>query len=180
MIRPFRPTDREAVWAINEANVPEVGSLDSERLDLLIRLSPFFRVVEVDGVVVGFLLGLTHESVEYPSKNFAWFSERFDRFAYVDRIALSEATRGQGWGPALYHEFEAWARAEHLGRLCAEINTIPANPRSLRFHELFGFAVVARTHPYGPDTEVAMVVKDLSPDPGPTTKASADEGAVLG
>lgn len=157
MIRPFRAEDREAVWAINEANVPEVGSVDAERLDLLIELSPYFMVVDVDGGIVGFLLGLTHESAGYPSPNFAWFCGRFDRFAYIDRIALSEAARGQGWGRELYRQFEAWARGRQLERLCAEVNTIPPNERSLRFHEGFGFEALERTNPYGPDTEVVML-----------------------
>lgn len=175
MIRPFEARDREAVWAVNEANVPEVGSIDAERLDLLIRLSPFLRVVVVEGEVGGFLLGLTQDSVEYPSRNFAWFRERFDRFAYVDRIALAEPARGRGWGPALYHELEAWAREHDLARLCAEVNTVPPNPRSLRFHELFGFRQIARTHPYGPDTEVAMMAYEFD-----GSGASADEDAELG
>lgn len=161
MIRPFRAEDRAAVWAINEANVPEVSSLDDEGLDRLIRLSPFLQVVEVDDEIVGFMIGLTQDEVEYPSKNFAWFRNRFDRFAYIDRIALAEAGRGQGWGPALYHRFAGWAMAKELGRLCAEVNTIPPNPRSLRFHELFGFDVVAHENPYGPDAEVAMLTYEL-------------------
>ncbi|MEZ5226999.1 MAG: hypothetical protein R2710_10080 [Acidimicrobiales bacterium] len=65
-------------------------------------------------------------------------------FAYVDRIAIAESeSRDQGWGPALYHDFQAWAVANDRPRLAAEVNTQPPNPRSLRFHEIFGFDEVA-------------------------------------
>lgn len=162
MIRPYQPSDAGAVLALNEANVPEVGTMDADKLQLFADHSPYFRVVEVDGQVVGMLVGLTEAEIMYPSPNFKWFCERHDSFAYVDRVALAESTRGQGWGPALYKEFDAWARAQGKPFLCAEVNTIPANPRSVRFHEIYGFAEVSRERPYGPDEEVAMFEYELS------------------
>lgn len=157
MIRPYRSADAEAVLALNEVNVPDVGTMDTEKLRLFVDHSPFFRVVEVDGHVVGMLVGLTETETVYPSPNYRWFCERNEAFAYIDRVALAESTRGQGWGPALYREFEVWARAEGKPLLCAEVNTIPPNPRSLRFHEIYGFVEVSRERPYGPDEEVAML-----------------------
>lgn len=161
MIRPYGPADKSAVLAINADNVPEVGAMDETKLDLFERISPWFRVVEVDGLVVGLLIGLTEESTDYTSPNYRWFLDRNSRFAYVDRIALAEAGRGRGWGPALYDEFSRWAIASSRPLLCAEVNTVPANPRSIRFHEIYGFAEVARQRPYGPDEEVAMFEKAL-------------------
>ena len=161
MIRPFESSDRAAVLAINAANVPEVGEMDDRKLSLFGRISPWFRVVELDGVVVGFLVGLSEASTEYQSPNYRWFCERYPSFAYVDRIALSEVGRGKGWGPALYDELASWARSTGRPSLCAEVNTVPANPRSIRFHEIYGFAEVARCRPYGPDEEVAMFVATL-------------------
>ncbi len=162
MIRPYQPADAEAVLALNEANVPEVGTMDADKLQLFVDHSPFFRVVEVDGVVVGMLVGLTEAETVYPSPNYRWFCQRNEAFAYIDRVAVAESARGQGWGPALYKEFEAWARSQGKPLLCAEVNTIPANPRSLRFHEIYGFVEVGRERPYGPDEEVAMLEFALS------------------
>lgn len=168
MIRPYRPSDAAAVLAINEANQPEVGPMDAQKLLLFQEISPFFRVVEdrddagaeghdeTGGEPVGFLIGLTESATSYPSPNFGWFRNRHPHFAYIDRVALSEPARGQGWGPALYREFEAWARSIGEPLLCAEVNTVPPNERSTRFHQLYGFVEVARCNPYGPDEEVAM------------------------
>lgn len=160
MIRPYRPTDRAEVLRINAANVPEVGPLDDDKLDVLIAAASVFRVVELDGEVVGLFIGLP-EGAAYGSPNYTWFAERHPRFAYVDRVALVDTARGGGWGPAIYHQFEQWARTTERPVLCAEVNVEPPNPRSMHFHERFGFAAVAETSPYGPDERVAMVEKHL-------------------
>jgi uncharacterized protein len=120
------------------------------------------RVVEVDGSIAGLLVGLV-EGADYASPNYRWFSQRHRRFAYVDRIALAPQARGAGHGPALYRRFEAWARAASRPVLCAEVNVEPPNPRSLRFHQRFGFVEVAQQDVYG-SYRVAMVEKDLTAD----------------
>lgn len=161
MIRDYTPADAEVVLAINEACVPEVGEMDADKLALFAEIADWFKVVEVDGDVVGLLVGLTEGMHRYGSPNYAWFSERHERFAYVDRIALGEASRGQGWGQRLYAAFETWARDNDKPVLSAEVNTIPDNPPSHRFHLAFGFVEVGRERPYGPDEEVAMYDKIL-------------------
>ncbi len=163
MIRSAASADHAELLVLNAANVPEVGTMDAAKLDFFFEHSPYFKVVEIDGAVAGMLIGLTEANTDYPSKNYQWFLERYDSFAYIDRVALGESSRGQGWGPALYQDFEAWAIANDRPRLIAEVNTEPPNPRSLRFHEIFGFSEVGRFRPYGPDEEVAMVAKELRP-----------------
>lgn len=161
MIRPYDPADRDQVLALNAACEPEVGSMDEARLAGFEQWAAQIRVVEVGGRIVGFLIGLTEEA-PYTSPNFRWFTERHPSFAYVDRVAIEEAQRGAGWGPALYRDFEAWAREQGRPLLCAEVNTEPPNPRSLRFHDLFGFDMVAQFHPEGlPEHRVGMMEKRL-------------------
>lgn len=162
MIRDYQAEDAAIVLAINAANVPEVGDMDEDKLALFADISPFFKVVEIDGSVVGMLVGLTEASTAYPSTNYGWFVERHASFAYVDRIALVEAGRGQGWGPALYTQFEQWAKDTNRPFLCAEVNTVPDNPRSHHFHKVFGFSDVERRQPYGGDEEVAMYEKSMA------------------
>lgn len=162
MIRRYREDDAEAVKALNAACVPEVGPLDDQRLAGFADWAPYFKVVELDGAIVGLLVGLG-EDAPYGSPNFGWFVERHPRFAYVDRVAVAEDHRGAGWGPALYRDFEAWAVDNQKPMLCAEVNVEPPNPRSLRFHEIYGFETVGQFEPTGsPDYRVAMVVKPLS------------------
>ena len=161
MIRPYRDTDADSVLALNEACQPEVGPMDQAKLAGFAEWAPYFVVVEVDDRLVGLLIGLTEEA-PYSSPNFGWFASRHDSFAYIDRVAVEEAQRGAGWGPALYRAFEDWARETKRPLLCAEVNTEPPNPRSLRFHDLFGFEMVAQFEPTGsPDYRVGMMEKRL-------------------
>lgn len=161
MIRAYQDEDETQVLALNEACVPEVGPMDAGKLAGFVDWAPYFGVVEVEDRIVGFLIGLT-EQAPYDSPNFGWFAERHDSFAYVDRVAIDEASRGAGWGPALYRAFEAWVRETNRPLLCAEVNTEPPNPRSLRFHDLFGFDMVAQFEPRGTaDYRVGMMEKKL-------------------
>ncbi|MGK2930230.1 MAG: GNAT family N-acetyltransferase [Acidimicrobiales bacterium] len=159
-IRDARPDDREAIRRVNVANEPEVGPLDAARLELFTGAAARFSVVEADSEVTGLFVGLS-DGLDYASPNYRWFVQRHARFAYVDRIALQPAVRGLGVADALYDDFERWARQEGLAVLCAEVNTVPANPRSLRFHERRGFVVVDEIAPYGGEERVAMLEKQM-------------------
>ncbi len=162
MIRPYDDSDAEAVLALNESCVPEVGPMDSTKLAAFAEWAPYLRVVDVEGEIVGLLIGLT-EDAPYASPNFGWFAERYPLFAYVDRVAVSESQRGAGWGPALYRDFERWAVDNQRPLLCAEVNVVPPNPRSLRFHEIYGFESVEHFEPTGsPDYRVVMLTKALA------------------
>lgn len=165
--RPYVPGDAASAHALNEANVPEVGSADADRWAWLMSLADHAEVVAHDGEIAGILVGFAEGSA-YDSPNYRWFADRHARFAYVDRIAVAEPFRGAGVAQDLYRSFEAWAQGRGISVLCAEVNTVPPNPRSLRFHERFGFAVVADLEPW-PDTEpghrVAMVEKRLAATP---------------
>jgi len=151
----------DALRAVNAANVPEVGPLDDDRVELFTTSAAAFDVVELDGVVAGVFVGLA-EGLPYDSANYRWFAERHDRFAYVDRIALQPAARGLGIADVLYDRFERWAVATGRAVVCAEVNVVPPNPRSLRFHERRGFSVVGELSPYGTDERVAMVEKRVA------------------
>lgn len=160
--RPYEPTDAAGALALNQANVPEVGSADAERWGWLVGLAEHVEVVEADGEVVAFLVGFA-EGSPYDSPNYRWFGARHERFAYVDRVAVAEAHRGTGLAHDLYRSFEAWGRDRGAGVLCAEVNTVPPNPRSLRFHQGVGFTPVAELEPWAdePGHLVAMVEKPL-------------------
>ena len=140
-IREWREADLATLHAINEAAVPGVGSVTRAAFDTLVREdSTATLVAEVGGKPAGFVLCM-YEGLDYSSLNYKWISARYDRFAYVDRVAVVESARGQQLGGALYdavsHRF-----AGERDVLLAEVNLAPPNPGSLRFHKRHGFREV--------------------------------------
>lgn len=142
LIRPVQASDFPRLLVINNACTPGVGELDMSRLVKLAGQAAHLLVAEVDGTPAGFLLCL-HEGADYASPNYGWLCARFDRMAYVDRIAIADGHRDLGLGAALY---AALGKAEAgSGRpVTCEVNERPANPGSLRFHTKLGFEPVGR------------------------------------
>lgn len=141
LIRPFAPGDTACVLAANEASLPAVNSLTEDDLADLVGQSAVTLVAEVDGAPAGLLICLDH-TARYASRNFAWLKDRLGTFAYVDRIALAPGARGRGLGEALYRSLLRHLAADPRHRdlpLACEVNSRPANPGSLRFHQRLGF-----------------------------------------
>lgn len=159
-IRPVVPADLPAVRALNAANVPAVGPLDESRVALFLTRAEAFWIAVDDGGVVGVFVGLL-AGHDYASPNYEWFGQRHEQFAYVDRIALAPGARGTGLADTIYDRWEDVAHAAGAPVLCAEVNTVPPNPRSLAFHERRGLRTVGEVAPYGDDRRVAMLEKTL-------------------
>ncbi|HEX7062261.1 MAG TPA: GNAT family N-acetyltransferase [Woeseiaceae bacterium] len=156
-IRDVRPEELEAILALNEAAVPHVNSVPLAQLEKFRREAAYFRVAVVGGRIGGFLVGLTPEA-DYASPNFLWFRRRYAAFGYVDRVAIAEDARRFGLGSRLYADFEGHFRG-HVPRLVCEVNLVPPNEPSMRFHERHGFAKVGEQAVDG--KIVAMLVKEL-------------------
>ena len=145
-IRKMTSDDLARVLEINEANVPEVGPLDLERLRFIVDESAMALVV-VDGdadceTVVGFCLVLAPGST-YDSVNYVWFMDRGDQAYYLDRVAFDASAQGKGLGSALYAELGR--RLDEVGAdLTLEVNLDPPNEPSLAFHRKHGFVEVGR------------------------------------
>lgn len=154
-IRPVTADVLPAVRALNAANVPEVGVLDDDRMRLFTTADAFWVALE-HGEVVGLFVGL-FAGHDYDSPNYRWFAMRHQHFGYVDRIALAPSARGTGLADALYDRWAEAAAAAHVPVLCAEVNVLPPNPRSLAFHTRRGFVSVAEFSPYDPAQRVAML-----------------------
>ncbi|MBV1893813.1 MAG: GNAT family N-acetyltransferase [Ilumatobacteraceae bacterium] len=150
LIRPILPTDLERILELNEANVPAVGSVDADRMAFLVSESKIALALEVEGAVIGFCLVLGPDST-YDSLNYLWFSDRYDNFMYLDRVAVDSAFTGRGFGTLLYAEVDRLMQA--LGgadQLALEINVDPPNVASLAFHHRLGFGEVGQQDtPYG-------------------------------
>jgi len=129
------------IYDINQANTPEVGSLDSiQELENLISLSSYNLVAIDQGSVVGFIVCL-REGTNYGSENYKFFLNKLKKFLYVDRVAIHKDYRRAGLGKAVYRNIFLEAKKDILP-IALEVNTEPLNQPSLNFHELMGFVQV--------------------------------------
>lgn len=149
--------DLPEVLALNEENVPDVGTLTSASLALVVRQSTLARVLRDEEGVAGFVVAMDPLS-DYASLNYRWFCARLERFLYVDRIAVAARCRGQGLGRRLYADVFAEARARDLERVTCEVNLAPPNPGSLAFHGRLGFDRMGELQHVPGEKEVAMLV----------------------
>ena len=152
-VRLLTPDDLEDVLTLNEAAVPAVGSLDARRLAHLYEQATVALAAcaePTDGApVVGFCLVLG-PGADYGSVNYRWFTERYDDFAYLDRVAIDPAHQGLGLGRELYDEVERQVEAPWF---TLEVNLRPRNDGSLKFHERLGFHEVGQQ-----ETDYGMLV----------------------
>jgi len=159
LVRILHAGDLDAALVLNNANVPAVNELDAAELARLHSMALVALAAEVDDVFAGFCLVFA-PGVDYASRNYAWFSARYDDFAYLDRIAVDTSLRRAGVGRAFYATLVERLAGTTPVLLC-EVNLAPRNDVSLAFHEAIGFREVGRQHPYGDEREVQMLALDL-------------------
>lgn len=137
-VAPIATADEAAVLALNNLHAQELSLLDRARLRHLLRQAFLAaHIGECDAFIIAF-----DQDADYDSPNFLWFRSRFDRFVYVDRIAVSEAARGQGLARLLYGELFARARDAGHDRVVCEVNSDPPNPQSDAFHAALSFSMI--------------------------------------
>lgn len=108
------------------------------RLTELDALSCYHNVACLDGIVAAFLLAMDNAS-PYKNDNFEWFSQRYTRFIYVDRIVVSSASRSLRLGSLLYEDLFRHARFNNIPLITCEYNIVPSNEPSRLFHDKLGF-----------------------------------------
>ena len=149
VIRTIEQGDLDRILEINEANVPEVGSVDVDRMSYLLAESPIALAVDLDGWTVGFCLVMPSDSA-YDSVNYRWFTARYDDFMYLDRVAFEAEAQGHGLGTLLYAEVDRLMVERGDSHLALEVNVDPPNEPSLAFHARRGFLEVGQQDtPYG-------------------------------
>ncbi len=147
--------DLDEVLALNEANVPAVGDVAIDKMHWFREHAHYFRVAVAEDRLAAFLIGL-RPGTSYESSNYLWFCQNYDDFAYVDRIAVAEHARRFGLASRLYDDF-ATAMAEAEIMTC-EVNILPPNPSSMRFHERMGFRQVG-TIEYEPGAKAVALME---------------------
>lgn len=154
-VRPARSTDFPAILALNRESEHFLSPLSPERLQWLHDHAELHVVVEEAGAVVAFVLAL-REGKPYDSVNYRWFADRYPCFLYVDRVVVSVAQHGHGFGRALYAAvFDHAARAGFPVVTC-EYDVDPPNPSSEQFHRRFGFTEVGRQRSGGGRKQVSL------------------------
>jgi uncharacterized protein len=137
-IRTAVPRDFGEICALNLAEVQHTSAMDETRLVELDAISCYHKVACLDGVVSAFLLAMCNGS-PYKNDNFEWFSKRYARFIYVDRVVVSFGSRGRRLGSLLYEDLFRHARSNAIPLLACEYNLFPPNEPSRVFHDKFGF-----------------------------------------
>ena len=139
----------DQVLALNNANTPAVSELTEEelRFDLEHCLYPLMITDVRNDELVAFCVTFG-PGAPYQSSNYKWFSDRYENFVYLDRIAVASDHQNQGLGAALYETLEEKMIADQSTTVLAcEVNLQPANPGSLRFHHRLGFEEVGQHEP---------------------------------
>lgn len=162
-LRSPTTADVGSLLDLNNAAAPAVNRLPAPDLARLVDVAAWARVAVVGDTVVGGLVALEGPGLDYESENYAWFSDRFDSFLYVDRVVVSTARRGAGIGSGLYRAL--LGHAEDVGHrvVCAEVNVRPANPGSLRFHDRHGFEAIGEQDTKGGTVRVRMLAREVGP-----------------
>lgn len=143
VLRDALHADWSAILALNEEFVHFLSPMDEARLAQLAAASDYFRIVEIDGVVAAFLMAF-RKGASYDGAIFRHFESKAGDFIYIDRIAVDGRYRRQGLADILYDNLEDFACTKGVDRLLCEVNIIPPNETSLRFHERRGFREIGQ------------------------------------
>ena len=152
-------TDLVAVLALNESEVPHVGKIDIEQLHWFASNAAYFRVAKSNERLAAFLVGL-RPGTDYASLNYGWFCDRYEDFAYVDRVAVAGFARRHGLASRLYDDF-ATSMPDSVKIMTCEVNVRPPNDDSMRFHTRLGFGEVGSQVTENGSKEVALLLKEL-------------------
>ncbi|MBV8636831.1 MAG: GNAT family N-acetyltransferase [Candidatus Eremiobacteraeota bacterium] len=153
--------DVDAILTLNRESEALLSPLDPDSTQALIDTAYCAWVTpERDAMLIAL-----NEKSTYASPNFKWFSQRYERFIYVDRVVVAESARGRGLARALYERLIGQARADGYPVVCAEIYYDPPNPASDAFHESMGFVEIGRAYLDDRGKSVRYIVRSLEAQP---------------
>jgi uncharacterized protein len=143
-IRDACAADFGAITALNLAFEHFLSPMDTAHLHALHAIASYHRVVEHKGQVIAFLMAHM-QGTGYDSDNYAWFSQRYERFVYIDRVVIAQEAQGMGLGKLLYEDLFQWACVHASPCVTLEFDIDPPNIGSEGFHHAMGFTSVG-TH----------------------------------
>ncbi|MCZ8165407.1 GNAT family N-acetyltransferase [Silanimonas sp.] len=158
-IRDVREYELDLVVALNNSAGPSILPMDAEKARFFWEHADYFRVIEQDDAITGFLVGFS-DLAPHDSPNFRWFRERHRNFLYIDRIVIAAARRGGGRGRAFYADAMSFAEPR-WAHLCCEVFLGVGYDPALLFHGAFGFREVGQQTMEGTGLRACMLMKDL-------------------
>jgi predicted GNAT superfamily acetyltransferase len=123
---------------LNNEFATETSLVNEDEMGRLVGMAFYARgMAGPDAFLIAF-----DEKAEYANANFAFFSERWRKFVYIDRVITAGHAMRRGLARALYEDL--FSRAVAMGHTVVgcEVNLMPANPGSDAFHARMGFAEV--------------------------------------
>ena len=139
-LRELQNEDISEIWEINEQGLPGTGKVNHEEIKALLEISELAIGVFENSKLLGFVICLL-PGTNYGSLNYAWFNKKYDKFIYVDRIAVLQTHRNQSIGSLIYQKVVDYSK-QHKVPIAAEVSLDPPNPGSMRFHYRFDFTEV--------------------------------------
>ena len=125
-IRKAAPPDGPALFLLARAFATsfavEQAAFEPAFAELLTQPGAFLAVAEMDGEVVGYVLGFDHRT---------FFAN--GRVAWVEEITVAKPFRRQGIGRRLMEAFEAWATAREVKMIAL------ATRRAAGFYAALGY-----------------------------------------
>lgn len=175
LVRTFEDADIPQALALNNASVPDLNELDEPAMRRLLAMADTALVAETTAGDTGDTRGagdtgdtgrfagfcwVMRPGQAYDSENYVWFSQQYHDFVYLDRITVMPDCRRLGVGRALYAELVRRYTGVAPVLTC-EVNLVPRNDTSLRFHAGLGFVEVGQQHTGGGAKQVSLLALEL-------------------
>ena len=163
LIRNIEEKDLTFILGLNEENVEVLSPMDEEKLEFFMEHGELVKILETDdrNKPMAFFIVLREGVAEYKSENYIWFSNRYKEFLYIDRIVIDEQYRRMGLGRKIYEYICEYAKNIGVAVVTAEIDTIPYNEASLKFHKTMGFNEVGEQFIRGGMIKVSLQAVEI-------------------
>lgn len=135
--------DTDAIIRLSRTGVHTASSLNEDSLVALLHICCWFRVLSVDGHIVGFACAMDRQAA-YDGEAFHCFRARFrQNFLYINRIVIAPEYRRQGLGRLIYDDLENFATTHAVSLLTCDVDRAPPDQPSHAFHLRQGFVELA-------------------------------------
>ena len=159
-LRDAKHSDIDKIVQINKSAIPAVNYVSYNEFEWFLKRKLYFKIAENShGAISGFLLVLP-SGLDYKSLNYKWFSGRYKKFAYIDRIVIMDEFKKNGIGKSLYLDLEKNIREYEL--IACEFNIEPPNPISKKFHESLNYENVGYQLTENETKKVSLMIKKIS------------------